>query len=146
MYSIYSLSLRLSAYIHFLLKPLKEDKFVIPKSRYDSVDCYLASPEYNDVEVIYDKDVFQQLKDGGKFQLFAVRLFVCKFQTQALLHCIYIWFFFMFVGLDDLLAQHIAHLFIRDPISLFAEKVQQDAEKDTDHFEVSFLCLCVITS
>ena len=41
------------------------------------------------------------------------------------------------VGLDHLLAQHIAHLFIRDPVSLFAEKVEQDLEKDIDHFEVS---------
>ena len=41
------------------------------------------------------------------------------------------------LGLDHLLAQHIAHLFIRDPVSLFAEKVEQDLEKDIDHFEVS---------
>lgn len=40
-------------------------------------------------------------------------------------------------GLDELLAQHIAHLFVRDPISLFAEKVEQDEENETDHFEVS---------
>lgn len=36
-----------------------------------------------------------------------------------------------------MLAQHIAHLFIRDPISLFAEKVEQDEDLETDHFEVS---------
>ena len=40
------------------------------------------------------------------------------------------------VGLDHLLAQHMAHLFIRDPVSLFAEKVEQDVEKEMDHFEV----------
>lgn len=40
------------------------------------------------------------------------------------------------VGIDDLLAKHVAHLFIRDPISLFAEKLDQDVENDTDHFEV----------
>ena len=88
----------------FSLQPLKEDKFVIPKSRYDTIDCYLASAEYNDQEVPYDKEVFQLLKDEG---------------------------------LDDLMAQHIAHLFIRDPISLFAEKLEQDVERETDHFEVS---------
>lgn len=38
-------------------------------------------------------------------------------------------------GIDHLLAQHVAHLFIRDPISLFSEKVHQDDETDTDHFE-----------
>ena len=76
---------------------------MIPKSRYDTIDCYLASGEYNDQEVLYDKDVFQLLKDEG---------------------------------LDDLMAQHVAHLFIRDPISLFAEKLEQDVKTETDHFEV----------
>ena len=42
-----------------------------------------------------------------------------------------------FSGIDHLLAQHIAHLFIRDPISLFSEKIHQNDECDTDHFEVS---------
>jgi len=36
---------------------------------------------------------------------------------------------------DEVLAEHIAHLFIRDPISLFAEKLVLDDEVDTDHFE-----------
>ncbi|VDL85465.1 unnamed protein product [Schistocephalus solidus] len=38
-------------------------------------------------------------------------------------------------GIDELMSRHIAHLFIRDPISLFAEKVQPSSEDDTDHFE-----------
>lgn len=42
-------------------------------------------------------------------------------------------------GVDHLLSQHLAHLFIRDPVSLFSEKIIQDDEKDTDHFEVSCL-------
>lgn len=77
---------------------------MIPKSRYDTIDCYLASAEYNDQDVLYDKEVYQFLRDEG---------------------------------LDDLLAQHVAHLFIRDPICLFAEKLEQDVEKESDHFEVS---------
>ena len=44
---------------------------------------------------------------------------------------------------DDLLAQHIAHLFIRDSISLFSEKLEQDIHNESDHFEV---CLNLITS
>ena len=39
-------------------------------------------------------------------------------------------------GIDHLLAQHVAHLFIRDPVSLFSEKVHQNDEEDSDHFEV----------
>nr|XP_050869836.1 glutamate--cysteine ligase catalytic subunit isoform X2 [Vespula vulgaris] len=38
-------------------------------------------------------------------------------------------------GIDRLLAQHIAHLFIRDSVSLFSEKIHQNDLEDTDHFE-----------
>ena len=44
------------------------------------------------------------------------------------------------IGVDDLLAQHVAHLFIRDSISLFAEKLEQSVENESDHFEVSISC------
>jgi hypothetical protein len=40
------------------------------------------------------------------------------------------------VGIDELLAKHIAHLFIRDPIVVFSELLDQDDSKSTDHFEV----------
>ncbi|GJQ86461.1 hypothetical protein Trydic_g10368 [Trypoxylus dichotomus] len=86
------------------LKPFKENKFVINKSRYDSIDSYLSpqGEKYNDVPLVYDEVIFEKLKNGG---------------------------------IDHLLAQHVAHLFIRDTVSLFSEKVHQDDEKDTDHFE-----------
>lgn len=88
------------------LKPLKKNRFVINKSRYDSIDSYLspAGERHNDVPLIYDKKYYSKLIDNG---------------------------------IDHLLAQHIAHLFIRDSVSLFSEKVHQDDEHDTDHFEVS---------
>lgn len=41
----------------------------------------------------------------------------------------------MDAGVDEPLARHLAHLFIRDPISLFSEKLNQNDEEDTDHFE-----------
>uniref|UniRef100_A0A8B9YGE8 Glutamate--cysteine ligase n=1 Tax=Bos mutus grunniens TaxID=30521 RepID=A0A8B9YGE8_BOSMU len=37
-------------------------------------------------------------------------------------------------GLDHLLAQH-AHLFIRDPLTLFEEKIHLDDANESDHFE-----------
>ncbi|KAL6421346.1 hypothetical protein ACFW04_014686 [Cataglyphis niger] len=86
------------------LKPLKENKFRINKSRYDSIDSYLSKEgeKYNDIPVIYDDEIYKQLLDNE---------------------------------IDHLLAQHIAHLFIRDSVSLFSEKVHQDDLEDTDHFE-----------
>ena len=54
----------------------------------------------------------------------------------------FFFFFAMFTrgatGIDELLSKHIAHLFIRDPIVIFSELVDQDDSKSTDHFEVCF--------
>jgi len=38
-------------------------------------------------------------------------------------------------GIDDTLAQHIAHLWIRDPLTLFSKKIEIDDQKDYSHFE-----------
>ncbi|XP_028175094.1 glutamate--cysteine ligase [Ostrinia furnacalis] len=86
------------------LEPLKENKFRIQKSRYDSIDSYL-SPEhekYNDIPIVHDPAIYRRLREGG---------------------------------IDHPLALHVAHLFIRDSVSLFSEKVNQDDTNDTDHFE-----------
>lgn len=40
-------------------------------------------------------------------------------------------------GLDEPLAHHIAHLYIRDPLVIFTETLDQDNSLSTDHFEVS---------
>ena len=37
--------------------------------------------------------------------------------------------------MDDLLATHFAHLFIRDPLVVFSETIDQDDENSNDHFE-----------
>lgn len=86
------------------LEPLTDDKFVIHKSRYDSIDSYISplGCGFNDIDLTLDQDLCNQLMAGG---------------------------------VDDLLARHVAHLFIRDPVSLFSEKLDQDDENDTDHFE-----------
>jgi len=86
------------------LMPLEHDRFVIPKSRYDSIDSYLSpcGELYNDNKLIFDQAIYDQLRAAG---------------------------------IDHLLAQHVAHLFIRDPVSVFREKINQDDDVDTDHFE-----------
>ena len=40
-------------------------------------------------------------------------------------------------GMDEPMAKHFAHLYIRDPLTLFSEKIHLNDEKDSDHFEVS---------
>ncbi|KAG1798316.1 glutamate-cysteine ligase-domain-containing protein [Suillus variegatus] len=88
------------------LRPSK-DNYTIPKSRYDSVDLYIANnwtnkPEYNDAHVPYNEGIFQRLRNHG---------------------------------IDEMLAKHVAHLFIRDPLVIFSETINQDDTTSNDHFE-----------
>ncbi|KAF8629425.1 hypothetical protein AX15_003473 [Amanita polypyramis BW_CC] len=89
------------------LKPLKNNQFKIPKSRYDSVDLYISNdwmnrPEYNDTDPPYDEDIYKRLQENG---------------------------------IDDILAKHISHLFIRDPVVIYSELIDQDDASSSDHFE-----------
>lgn len=89
---------------------MENDRFVINKSRYDSIDTYICDDamyksKYNDLDLVYDKDIYKKLRDND---------------------------------VDDLLARHISHLFIRDPLVIFKELLDQDDEKSMDHFEVCF--------
>ncbi|KAL3102960.1 hypothetical protein niasHT_025868 [Heterodera trifolii] len=76
----------------------------IPKSRYDSTDCYIypCSAQYNDIQLQYDEQLYQRLIAGS---------------------------------VDEHLARHIAHMFIRDPLQVFEERIVQDDQKSTEHFE-----------
>lgn len=110
-------------------QPLKENKFRIPKSRYDSVDLYISDewmnrPEYNDTDAPYDSCIYDRLRKHGESPGLLLRL-VCllTFQSSP-------------PGLDDLLSKHISHLFIRDPIVIFSEMIDLDDNASTDHFEV----------
>ncbi|KAF6113891.1 glutamate-cysteine ligase catalytic subunit [Phyllostomus discolor] len=86
------------------LEPLKNNKYRISKSRYDSIDSYLSEcgEKYNDIDLTIDKEIYKQLLQEG---------------------------------IDHLLAQHVAHLFIRDPLTLFEEKIHLDDANESDHFE-----------
>ncbi|KAK5658543.1 hypothetical protein OQA88_1935 [Cercophora sp. LCS_1] len=88
-------------------KPLENDRWRIPKSRYASNSTYISTdarlrPEYFDPNLVVDESIKQQLLDGG---------------------------------MDDRLATHFAHLFIRDPIVIFNEDLQELDLSKTDHFE-----------
>ncbi len=90
------------------LKPLKDSRMVMQKSRYDSVDSYISNesanrPEYNDNPLPIDEDIKKTLMEQG--------------------------------GIDELLANHLAHLFIRDPLVIFSEMVDLDDAASMDHFE-----------
>ncbi len=93
-----------------LEEPLTPDKAqfgLIDKSRYGSISSYLS-----DCSLKYDgyNDI-PLVMDENSYH---------KLREE---------------GINEAMAKHVAHLFIRDTVSLFSEKVDQDDEKDTDHFE-----------
>lgn len=88
-------------------KPLKENRWRIPKSRYASNSTYISQdprlrPEYLDPDLIVDEKLKARLLEGG---------------------------------MDERLATHFAHLFIRDPIVVFNEDLQELDLTKADHFE-----------
>ncbi|EGO00094.1 hypothetical protein SERLA73DRAFT_107071 [Serpula lacrymans var. lacrymans S7.3] len=89
------------------LKPLENSKFSIPKSRYDSVDLYISTDWIN--KPAYNDGIVpydEPIYDRLRGH-----------------------------GIDDLLSKHIAHLFIRDPLVIFSETINQDDTASNDHFE-----------
>lgn len=89
------------------LEPLKESRMVMQKSRYDSVDSYISNDPLNRPEY---NDNPLPVDEKVKARLEAN-------------------------GIDTLLSNHLAHLFIRDPLVIFSEMVDQDDEVSMDHFE-----------
>lgn len=80
----------------------------VPKSRYSSIDCFLSNRAKLHPEDYNDLPI--NIHEGAYEQLIEG-------------------------GVDHMLAQHIAHLFIRDPLAIYEEKVDQDNDTSTDHFE-----------
>lgn len=88
-------------------KPLKQARWRIPKSRYASNSTYISR----------DPRLRPEYMDPN--------LLYDKALKQKLLDG----------GMDDLLATHFAHLFIRDPIVIFAEDLESLDATSTNHFE-----------
>ena len=86
---------------------LKDNRWQIPKSRYASNSTYISQ----------DPRLRKEYMDPN--------LIVDEDIKQDL----------MDGGMDDLLATHFAHLFIRDPIVIFAEDLESLDLSKTDHFE-----------
>lgn len=88
-------------------RPLKQARWRIPKSRYASNSTYISQ----------DPRLRPEYMDPD--------LLVDDVLKQKLLDA----------GMDDLLATHFAHLFIRDPIVIFAEDLKSLDASSTNHFE-----------
>lgn len=89
------------------LDPLLNSRYRIPKSRYASVSRFISDrPE---MRPEYN-DLEAPINPEAYNSLIAA-------------------------GVDDILARHVAHLFIRDPLVIFRELLQQDNSESSDHFE-----------
>ncbi|KAJ5360937.1 Glutamate-cysteine ligase catalytic subunit [Penicillium concentricum] len=87
--------------------PLKNDRWRIPKSRYASNSTYI-SQDHRLRKEYFDPDLV--VDEDIKKRL-------------------------MDGGMDDLLATHFAHLFIRDPLVIFSEDLEELDLNKSDHFE-----------
>jgi glutamate--cysteine ligase catalytic subunit len=86
---------------------LKNDRWRLPKSRYASNSTYISQ----------DPRLRQEYLDPD--------LIIDEDLKKRLIEG----------GMDDVLATHFAHLFIRDPIVVFAEDLQELDLNKADHFE-----------
>ncbi|KAJ1971482.1 glutamate--cysteine ligase [Dimargaris xerosporica] len=90
------------------VKPLTTDRFVINKSRYAAIDSYLSSSDGRYKPAYNDIPLVYDRA-------------ICQQLQES--------------DVDPLLARHIAHLFIRDPLVIFEELLDVDDTQSSDHFE-----------
>lgn len=83
---------------------------MIKKSRYDSIDSFLS----NDPEFKPEYNDIELTIDDESYKTLREN------------------------GVDELLARHISHLFIRDPLVIFKELLNEDDSQSSDHFEASW--------
>jgi glutamate--cysteine ligase catalytic subunit len=83
-----------------------EESFVIKKSRYDSVSLYISNNE----KAKKNSDINHKISEKEYKKL-----------KES--------------GLDDQLASHFAHLFIRDPLVVFDNSKEVDDKNSSEHFE-----------
>lgn len=92
----------------------------IPKSRYDSIDSYLGDLQTSNEN--NQKPSYRFFKESLNDTNPPINETVYNLLIQN-------------SHFDKPLASHFAHLYIRDPLVIFNERINQDNEVDTDHFE-----------
>ncbi|KAA8497587.1 Glutamate--cysteine ligase catalytic subunit [Porphyridium purpureum] len=84
---------------------------LIAKSRYDSISCFIGNYEESDgIDTRAYNDLELEINDEA----------YKKLRSE---------------GVDELLARHVAHLFIRDPLVIFDNRIDVNNAADMDHFE-----------
>eukprot|EP00930_Biecheleria_cincta_P020467 TRINITY_DN153_c0_g1_i1.p1 TRINITY_DN153_c0_g1~~TRINITY_DN153_c0_g1_i1.p1 ORF type:complete len:715 (-),score=124.81 TRINITY_DN153_c0_g1_i1:108-2153(-) len=78
----------------------------LSKSRYDGIDCYIGAR----ADTVTFNDMALAMDQGHFDRLVSA-------------------------GVDSVLARHVAHLFARDPLVIFADRIEIDDRHDVDHWE-----------
>lgn len=117
------------------LKPLEHSRFRINKSRYGSISRYLSpGPNYSggcsqpELPVPQPGEISSIPSKGMEY-------YKDKYNDIDAPYDKGIYQMLIEGGVDDLLARHYAHLFIRDPLVVFQELLEQDDALSSDHFE-----------
>jgi glutamate--cysteine ligase catalytic subunit len=110
-----------------LIKPLKNYPNVLPKSRYESVSRYLSpGPNYSGLcKQLPNYELESPGQNYFKHEYNDLPEIMNQDVYRQLLDG----------GVDDLLAKHYSHLFIRDPLVIFKELLHLDDAASSDHFE-----------
>lgn len=116
----------------------------IPKSRYDSVSSFLGPGSVEGNGDYLHKSPLERaqlalsplikkryLSPRGSL----LKYWNTKYNDTYLVHDPDIYTRMLESGVDPELARHYAHLFIRDPMVIYGELLDQDNEKTSDHFE-----------
>ncbi|KAI9007113.1 glutamate-cysteine ligase-domain-containing protein [Gaertneriomyces semiglobifer] len=133
------------------LQPLVNSRFRINKSRYDSISLYLSpGPNYSggcsELDGETDRPVYENtnavvngngngisseerpMPPGSEYFKDEYNDLNPPFDKTVFAKLVD-------GGIDERLAKHYAHLFIRDPLVIFRELLDQDNELSSDHFE-----------
>ncbi|KAI8900456.1 glutamate-cysteine ligase-domain-containing protein [Globomyces pollinis-pini] len=109
------------------LEPLVNSKFRIPKSRYESVSRYL-SPGPNVSGLCSTNPDYSKAVEGSHYFKDAYNDIDSPIDNDVYKQLVD-------GGVDELLAKHYAHLFIRDPLVVFNELLNVNDADSSDHFE-----------
>ena len=105
------------------------DHWHVATSRCDSVDAYTtgANAKYNDIAIPYNIDAYNQLLKGTYYVLLIINMFTIH--NMAHLQCT--------GDVPESVAHEIAHLFIREPLQVYKECLNEDDRMTDEQFEVS---------
>ncbi|KAG8930349.1 hypothetical protein FRC00_001197 [Tulasnella sp. 408] len=102
----------------------EQKDYRIPDSRWSHVRWYLTEEgqKYSDVKLVYDEPAYERLAEAGG----CLRLAIGRHDILNALS---------FEGMDDILAKHFANLYIREPLVVYPDRMEQDDKQSNEHFE-----------